>query len=176
MACPRKHSRKIVDPLKPLTTGDQKLFKVQLKTVISTAASKVASKVLNLLYLPPLCQCRLFHDTVEMAGFGAAGMKEAYLPSHRLSHSSALLDPALLQKHFRHSHHQCCLLNQCVGSSTQPSLFCFFPFAGLDPLKHLCSSTSASSCFLLWGGNCAPQEPTDGFRDKAELTCTWLLL
>lgn len=39
----------------------------------------MASKVLNPLYLLPLRQCSLFHDIVEITGFGTEERKEECL-------------------------------------------------------------------------------------------------
>lgn len=85
MACQGKATEKIIYPLKPLTTGNQNTFKYRSKWSFHVPFKKMASKVLNPLYLLPLCRFSLFHNTVKPLVLVQRG-ESVCLPAHTPVH------------------------------------------------------------------------------------------
>lgn len=134
----------------------------------------MASKVLNPLYLLPLCQFSLCHDTVKpLILVPERGKGECLFASPHTCALTGTAGPRLKKKkHLRHIYHQySCLLEQ-----TSEILY-IIPFVltliifRLDPLRI--SAALGVLIHLLLGEK---RFSTGIFRElqRPELTCTWL--
>lgn len=124
-----------------------KNIQIQFKMVISCAFYKMASKVLNPLYLLPLCRFSLCHDTVTPLVLVQTG-ESVYLPAHTPVHWLALLDLAY-KKALKASLPS--ILMSAGTNKRNPvhksHLLWLSPLAGLDPLRHLSAGSRRDTSF-----------------------------